>query len=318
MTEVARRQGVTRERRIFDRLSGAVTLYKFDGVDEQLELIPVAARRALDCAGRRISLEAWKSLPIALRKHLVLAGSAPKVDTDLVREALALATPEPEAIEPVSDPAPQSVPEDVAQMLGEDRLIPDSVWAGLSSLDRYTLWKVTSRGKMDRIAAAFAEIIGHSTVSPHVAPKGGARMVDISEKQPSARSATGETFVSMSSEAFKRLQTHDVPKGDVLGTARIAGILAAKKTPELIPLCHGIALSRVIIDFDLDDEEVGVRIRAMVEAQDRTGVEMEALVAVSTAALTIYDMLKGVDRSMVIGPTRLMSKSGGRSGDYRR
>jgi cyclic pyranopterin phosphate synthase len=171
---------------------------------------------------------------------------------------------------------------------------------------------------MDRVAAAFAEIIGHSVVSPHVAPGGGARMVDVAQKGVSEREALAESTVSMSSEAYERLRSNEVPKGDVLGAARVAGILAAKKTPELIPLCHTIALTRVVVELELDDDARSVRITATADANDRTGVEMEALVAASVAALTIYDMLKGIDRAMTIGPTRLVSKSGGRSGDYRR
>jgi cyclic pyranopterin phosphate synthase len=109
-----------------------------------------------------------------------------------------------------------------------------------------------------------------------------------------------------------------VPKGDVLGTARLAGIIAAKKTADLIPLCHPLSLTKVTLELSEDSASSAVRIEARVEAMDRTGVEMEALTAASVAALTIYDMLKAFDRGMQIGPTRLLSKSGGRSGDYAR
>jgi cyclic pyranopterin monophosphate synthase len=114
------------------------------------------------------------------------------------------------------------------------------------------------------------------------------------------------------------LRRHAVPKGDVLGTARIAGILAAKRTPELIPLCHHVQLTRVVVDFEILADVSAVRILASAEAADRTGVEMESLVAASVAALTLYDMLKGVDRGITIGPTRLLEKTGGRTGEYRR
>jgi cyclic pyranopterin phosphate synthase len=122
----------------------------------------------------------------------------------------------------------------------------------------------------------------------------------------------------MSKSAFERLSAVDTKKGDVIGTARIAGIMAAKRTPDLIPLCHPIALSKVTVDFELDEASYAVRIVATVEALDRTGVEMESLVAASVAGLTIYDMLKSVDRGMVLGPTELLEKSGGRSGRYTR
>jgi cyclic pyranopterin phosphate synthase len=122
----------------------------------------------------------------------------------------------------------------------------------------------------------------------------------------------------MSAEAFQKLRTADVAKGDVLGTARVAGIMGAKRTADLIPLCHPIALSKVTVEFELEEAERAVQVVAIAEAVDRTGVEMEALVAASVAALTIYDMLKGIDRAMVIGPTLLLEKSGGRSGDFSR
>jgi cyclic pyranopterin phosphate synthase len=295
-----------------------VALYRFDGIGDDLDLVPLAARRALDCAGRHLSLDGWRSLPLALRRHLVALGSAQAVDADVVEEVIAIASPSAEPGEVIAEPTAECVPAAVSDLLGDDRIIPDSVWAGLAPLDRYALWKVASSRKMDRIAAAFAEIIGHSVVSPHVAPDGGARMVDVGQKSVTEREAVAESRVSMSGEAYERLRNHEIPKGDVLGVARIAGILAAKKTPELIPLCHAIALTRVVVELELDDDERAVRIAATVDAQDRTGVEMEALVAASVAALTVYDMLKGIDRAMTIGPTRLVAKSGGRSGDYRR
>jgi cyclic pyranopterin phosphate synthase len=122
----------------------------------------------------------------------------------------------------------------------------------------------------------------------------------------------------MNREAFARVQSQSVPKGDVLGTARLAGIMAAKRTAELIPLCHPLALTKLALSLELDASQNAISVQATVEAFDRTGVEMEALTAVSVAALTVYDMLKGIDRSMEIGPTRLLSKRGGRTGDFSR
>lgn len=297
---------------------GDAMLYRFDGVDEQLDLVPMAARRAFDLAGRHVSLEGWRSLPLALRKNLVQAGAAPAVDVDRVREAAAAAVPAGDPMEATADPSHTAVPEDVARVFGRERPVPDSVWSTLSPLDRYTLAKVCRRGRRDRIDAAYEEIIGRSSVSSHLSPSGEARMIDVGSKAPSERRAVGESRVRMSIGAFERLRDGDGPKGDVLGTARIAGIMAAKRTADLIPLCHPIALTKVSVEFDLDTAESTVRIVATVEARDRTGVEMEALTAASVGALTIYDMLKSVDRGMTIGPTELVSKSGGRSGDYQR
>ncbi|HEY6724243.1 MAG TPA: cyclic pyranopterin monophosphate synthase MoaC [Polyangiaceae bacterium] len=143
-------------------------------------------------------------------------------------------------------------------------------------------------------------------------------MVDVGAKQPTLRRALAESGVSMSEQAFAALAGHETEKGDVLATARIAGIMAAKKTAELIPLCHPLSLVRCEVRLELVPSDRRVVVRAEAEVIDRTGVEMEAMVAASTAALTIYDMLKGIDRAMLVGPTRLLEKSGGKSGGFRR
>ena len=154
----------------------------------------------------------------------------------------------------------------------------------------------------------------------HLDASGEMRMVGVSQKTPTARKAVATANVRMHRETVVRLR--DNPKGDVLAAARLAGIQAAKRTWELIPLCHPVALTGVSIEIDVDDvgtsDHASVRIRSTVEAFDRTGVEMEALVAASTAALTIYDMLKAVDRWITIGDLGLVEKSGGRSGHLRR
>jgi cyclic pyranopterin phosphate synthase len=173
-----------------------------------------------------------------------------------------------------------------------------------------------ANGAPERAAAAYAEIVGHSQVSTHIAPQGGVRMVDIAAKAETRRRAEAESRVSMSEAAFALLAANAVPKGDVLGSARLAGIMAAKRTSELIPLCHLLALTHVGVELTLEPERRSVHVLARAETVGKTGVEMEALVAASIAALTIYDMLKAVDRSMSIGPTRLVSKSGGASGDF--
>jgi cyclic pyranopterin phosphate synthase len=122
----------------------------------------------------------------------------------------------------------------------------------------------------------------------------------------------------MNAEAFERVSQRNAPKGDVLATARVAAVMAAKRTPDLIPLCHPVSLTRVDVMLALDAEARAVEVAVVVECFDRTGVEMEALTAASVAVLTVYDMLKAFDRAMEIGPTRLVHKSGGRGGDFRR
>src|SRR5262249_2109751 len=149
-----------------------------------------------------------------------------------------------------------------------------------------------ARGKSpERLEHAYAEIVGQSAVSSHLAPAGGARMVGVGGKEPSLRRAEAESCVIMNGEAFERVSRHSAPKGDVLGTARIAAIMAAKRTSELIPLCHPLALTKVDVQLSLDSERRAVDVAVAVECFDRTGVEMEALTAACVAALTVYDML---------------------------
>jgi cyclic pyranopterin phosphate synthase len=150
----------------------------------------------------------------------------------------------------------------------------------------------------------------------HLDEDGSARMVDVGDKPITARSATARAVVTMSADALKAVQAGDAPKGDVLGTARIAGIGAAKRTGELIPLCHPIGLDHVDVEAKIAKDSVILTATASVTA--RTGVEMEAMTAASVAALTVYDMIKGLDRSAAIASVELLAKSGGRSGDWKR
>jgi len=150
----------------------------------------------------------------------------------------------------------------------------------------------------------------------HFDADGKAHMVDVSDKETTARIAVAEGWVKMSQQAFDLMREGSVKKGDVAGVARLAGIMGAKKTADLIPLCHPLALSKVAVEIEPDAERPGVRIAATVKTTGQTGVEMEALSAVSTAALTVYDMLKAVDKSMEIGGIKLMLKDGGKSGRY--
>ncbi|GAA2496480.1 cyclic pyranopterin monophosphate synthase MoaC [Streptomyces gobitricini] len=150
----------------------------------------------------------------------------------------------------------------------------------------------------------------------HIDESGAARMVDVSEKDITARTARATGRVLVSPRVIELLRGEGVPKGDALATARIAGIMGAKRTPDLIPLCHPLAVSGVKLDLSVADD--AVEIAATVKTTDRTGVEMEALTAVSVAALTVVDMIKAVDKAAVITDVRVEEKTGGKSGHYRR
>lgn len=148
----------------------------------------------------------------------------------------------------------------------------------------------------------------------HIDGDGAAHMVDVSAKNDTIREAHAEGVIRMNAEVLEAIKANAMKKGDVLATARIAGIMAAKKTSDLIPLCHPLALSKVAVDFEFLDD--GIRAKAMARLTGKTGVEMEALTAVSTALLTVYDMSKAMQKDMIISDIRLLSKSGGKSGDW--
>ncbi|MBE9227700.1 cyclic pyranopterin monophosphate synthase MoaC [Phormidium sp. LEGE 05292] len=150
----------------------------------------------------------------------------------------------------------------------------------------------------------------------HLDASGEARMVDVSAKEATVREAVAAAQVRMSAQTLEAIESGNAPKGDVLGTARIAGIMAAKQTSMLIPLCHPLPLQKVEVQITPDSELPGYQIRARVKTKAETGVEMEALTAVSVAALTLYDMAKALEKSMQIEAIRLISKTGGKSGDY--
>lgn len=150
----------------------------------------------------------------------------------------------------------------------------------------------------------------------HFDDRGAAHMVDVSDKAVTARVATAEGWVRMAPETFALITEGSAKKGDVIGVARLAGIMGAKKTPELIPLCHPLPVTKVSVDLEPDADLPGLRITATVKTTGQTGVEMEALTAVSTAALTVYDMVKAVDKAMQIGGIRVILKDGGKSGRY--
>lgn len=150
----------------------------------------------------------------------------------------------------------------------------------------------------------------------HLDPLGRARMVDVTPKEPTHRRAIARARVSMTAETASAVAQGAIKKGDVLAVARVAGIQAAKRSADLLPLCHPLLVGSVAINFEINDTSIDIE--AQVETVDRTGVEMEALTACSVAALTVYDMCKSMDRSMVIGEIALWEKTGGRSGHYKR
>jgi cyclic pyranopterin phosphate synthase len=152
----------------------------------------------------------------------------------------------------------------------------------------------------------------------HLGADGAANMVDVVDKSDTVREAVAEGFVAMTTETLETILAGNAKKGDVIATARIAGIMAAKKTHELIPLCHPLMLSKISIEIEPDPDLPGLRVEALARLSGKTGVEMEALTAASIACLTIYDMAKAIDKGMEIGPVRLISKTGGKSGTWTR
>lgn len=151
----------------------------------------------------------------------------------------------------------------------------------------------------------------------HITKDGKATMVDVSEKKTTLRTAEAIAEVAVSSEIFLKIKENQIAKGDVLSTARIAGIQAAKRTSELIPLCHNIFISKIDIDFNLIEKTNTIEVKSFCKTESQTGIEMEALTAVSIAALTIYDMCKAIDKGITINNIKLLSKMGGKSGEYK-
>jgi len=155
-----------------------------------------------------------------------------------------------------------------------------------------------------------------SSMLTHVAPDGTARMVDVSAKDETVRTARARGSIRMTTAAFEAIRSHQIAKGDVLSVARVAGVMAAKRTADLVPLCHPLLLDDVQVELMEDDSLPGIVASSEVRTTGRTGVEMEAIVAVTVALVTVYDMAKSADRSMVIGDISLIEKTGGRSGAW--
>ncbi len=291
-----------------------LVVYEFEGLGDTLEYVPMSARRLLDVAGRKLSLTGWQSLGTEDRWKLARAGAGERV---LVEDASVLddAIPPASSVAPVADPSAVWPPAELVNALGPARPLYEARWRQLSALDRYVL--VKSAGKAEKLTRAYDEIVRPVSFS-HLTVAGAAHMVDVGGKDASARRAVASACVCTTREVVEAVTGGRAAKGDVLGAARVAGILAAKRTPELIPLCHPVQTTRATIDFETDPARGRIQVTAAVEAMDRTGVEMEALVAATVAALTVYDMIKSVDRWASIEAVRLESKSGGKSGDLSR
>jgi molybdenum cofactor biosynthesis protein MoaC len=288
-------------------------VYAFEGMDEALLFMPLAARRLLDVLGRKLSLEGWRSLSLEDRRRVVREGAAEQVDP-AAAAIIDTASPVAENIHPQPDPDPRSIPQELAATLGGARRLDSAQWRALRALDRYALVKCAS--KPDKLVLARDEIGG--VLLTHLTQAGDARMVDVGDKAETARRAVASACVRTTRSVVEAIAAGAVAKGDVLAAARVAGILAAKRTPELVPLCHAVRTTYAAIDFEPDAEHGELRVRATVEAIDRTGVEMEAMVAASVASLTVYDMVKSADRWATIDAVRLDAKSGGKSGDVKR
>jgi cyclic pyranopterin phosphate synthase len=288
-------------------------VYAFEEIDEALLLVPLAARRVLDALGRKLSLEGWLSLPLDDRRRVVLAGASERVDMG-VAGLLDRAAPGSLRIPPLQEPDAETMPTAIGLALGPSRPLDDARWQLLRPLDRYALAKYAA--KPEKLAKAYAEIL--DVTLTHLTRAGEAHMVDVSEKKETLRRACATACVRTTREVILAIASGRVPKGDVLAAARVAAILAAKRTPELVPLCHPVRTTSASVEFEKDTERGELRVRATVEAVDRTGVEMEAMVAASVASLTVYDMIKSADRWATIDGVRLEEKSGGKSGEVSR
>jgi cyclic pyranopterin phosphate synthase len=288
-------------------------VYGFERIDAGLPFIPLSARRVLDALGRKLSLEGWLSLSLEERRRIISAGAGEQVDASAVT-IVDRANPAPTATQPLPEPDAASPPQALTAVLGSSRSLDEARWSKLQPLDRYVLAK--SAARPERLALAFDAIVG--VPLSHLRSTGEATMVDVGGKDESARRAVASVRLRTTRSVVEAVITGASSKGDVIAAARIAGILGSKRTAELIPLCHPVRTTRASVDIEADPERGELRIRATVEAVDRTGVEMEAMVAASVASLTIYDMIKSADRWVTIDGLRLDSKSGGKSGDLTR
>ncbi len=288
-------------------------VYAFEAIDDGLPFVPLAARRVLDALGRKLALEGWLSLSLGERREILSAGLADSVEAG-VAHVVDRAKPSAAGIPVAVEPDPATPPKVVLGALGADRPLRDDRWRTLRAIDRYVLAKCAS--KPEKLARAYDEIVGPAF--SHLTPAGAAFMVDVRHKSEAARRAVATACVRTTPEVVHAITSGRVAKGDVLAVARTAGILASKRTPELVPLCHPVRTTHAAIDFEADVDKGELRVRATIEAVDRTGVEMEAMVATAVASLTVYDMIKSADRCATIDAVRLEAKSGGKSGEWTR
>ncbi|MCS6898718.1 MAG: cyclic pyranopterin monophosphate synthase MoaC [Myxococcales bacterium] len=284
---------------------------------EDLALLPLAARRALDLAGQKLSLAGWQSLLRGERMALIEAGASEQVPVVQVRAIVARANPPPTPVEACPDPPIDEVLPVLSGLLGPGRVLSLHRWASLRALDRYAFRHLAHPERQEQLQALFDECC-KIPAPTHLDEKGEARMIGVASKAPTLRRAVASARVVMEPAVLSQISEQGAPKGDAFGVARIAGIQGAKRTHELIPLCHALHLTRVDVRFELSPEPGVVRIVATVEAVDRTGVEMEAMTGASVAALALYDMIKGMQRDVEIGPILLEEKEGGRTGPWRR
>lgn len=291
-------------------------LFAFEDCNEELSLLPLCSRRALDHAGLKLNLVSYQKLSVEQRIELASLGSDDLVAVERVKILAQLADPQVPSMDVVTDPDKQNVPLILNAALGSTRSLSDKIWGELTDLERYALHKVAFKNRGNRLNRCYDELIGARQVSTHLKPEGGVVMVSIANKEETQRVARAESWITMSAAAYQRLTARQVPKGDVLATARLAGIMATKRTADLIPLCHPLALQHADLSFEMHTSQAQIRIECTVSVFGRTGVEMEAMVGASVAALTIYDMMKSLDQGLTIGPTQLLEKRGGRRGHY--
>jgi cyclic pyranopterin monophosphate synthase len=295
---------------------GSPGVYAFEEIDGTLAYMPLAARRVLDGLGRKLSLQGWLSLGVQDRQRIVAAGAGERVDRGVL-PVVEGARPAPEAVPAEADPDDAGPSPALIAVLGPSRPLDAGRWRALGPLDRYALGKYA--GKPAKLLLAYDEIVKPSPgMFTHLTPAGEAHMVDVGAKRETSRRAVASARVRTTTAVVHAIAAGTVAKGDVLAVARVAGILASKRTPELVPLCHPVRTTYAAVDLELDAGAGEIRIRATVEAVDRTGVEMEAMTAASVASLTVYDMIKSADRWATIDAVRLEAKSGGKSGDVAR
>lgn len=326
-----------------------VGIYSFEGIGADLDRIPLAARRALEHAGLSLSSKSWQSLSLSERQGLVIAGMRERVDVAAVAVLTKNARPLPVPCEPANDPDSYSPP--LSLTMGTGRSVSDADWASLRSPDRYALAAVVRDAHADSALlqraidsvmpktpraqetpkaspslpppAVLASALAREdfSMAASMSPPAGTsevRMVSVAGKPATSRRAVASGTVNLKRETVQRIVSGNIEKGDVRSAARIAAVMAAKRTPDIVPLCHPVALTGVECDITADPRKGTVRVQVEVAAFDRTGVEMEALTAVAAACLCIYDMVKSVDAEASITELVLLEKEGGRSGHYRR